>query len=383
MSVFCLVTGLYLVGLVLAVRVGVSWPDITLSQLFYAFALVGVLIVLRRPRNRIAWLCLAIGFVWGLETALLAAVRYASLHPEQMPHPGLMLAIAEPLWVPGVGLMGTFLLLLFPDGGLPSSRWRPVAWLSAVTIVVWYATFLFTPAQRLGPEPFPSLDNPLEVAALDGTEWAIAPIYFGCVIASITALLLRYRRATGTERLQVRWLVAAGAAAILGLLLINVLLAIEMIGAGPVSAWEFAIGVSFTSIPVAIGVAVLRYHLYEIDRLIRRTVSYAVVVAVLAGVYAAGVLLFRSLLPVEGDLAVAASTLAVAGLFSPLRARVQQRVDRRFNRSRYDAELETRRFADRLRTQLDLDELTEDLHAVVAKTVQPSTASMWLRTDHR
>ena len=338
---------------------------------------------MRRPRNRIAWLCLVIGLVWALETALLAAVTYATIHPGQVPRPGLLLALAQPLWVPGVGLMGTYLLLLFPDGELPSPRWRPLAWLAGIVMVVWYAVFAFTPAQPLGPEPFPGLDNPLEIDAPGALEWAIAPVYFGCIIASVAALLLRYRRATGTERLQLKWLVAAGTAAIVGLLLINVLLATGTLGVGPPGAWDVVIGASYSAIPAAIGVAVLRYRLYEIDRLISRTVSYAVIVALLGLVYITGVFLFRSLLPVEGDLAVAASTLAAAALFSPLRARVQRHVDRRFNRSRYDADLEMERFAGRLRNHLDLDQLTDDLHTVIDKTVQPSTASMWLRAQHR
>ncbi|HSK95649.1 MAG TPA: hypothetical protein VK891_03450 [Euzebyales bacterium] len=383
-TTFCVITGLYLVGPLLTVGLDdSSLTDISLGLLFSAFALVGVVIAARRPRNRIAWLCLAIGFVWGLESALISAVSYDAVRPGVVPRPGLLLAIAEPLWVLGVGLMGTFLLLLFPDGHLPSPRWQPLAWLSAITIVVWYCAFLFTPAQPLGPEPFPGLDNPLEVEGSVSIEWQVAPFYFGSIVASVSALLLRYRRSTGVERLQLKWLVTAGTIAITGLLALNVLLATDAIGSDQPGAWEVVIGVSYISIPIAIGVAVLRYRLYEIDRLISRTVSYAVIVSVLAATYVAGVFLIRSLLPAESDLAVATSTLAVAALFSPLRTRVQQEVDRRFNRLRYDAGLETQRFASRLRGQLDLDELTGDLHAVIEKTMQPSTASTWLRLDRR
>jgi hypothetical protein len=137
------------------------------------------------------------------------------------------------------------------------------------------------------------------------------------------------------------------------------------------------------ALPAAITVAILRYRLYEIDRLVSRTVSYAVVIGMLVAVYAGGVFLLRSLLPVEGDLAVAASTLAVAALFNPLRRRVQKRVDRRFNRPRYDAEREVERFAGRMRTDLDLDDVTGDLLGVVTMTVQPAAATVWIRGDHQ
>ena len=385
-AAFCLITSLYVVAVLLTLLMGnPGW--LLFAFAMYTFPALGVLIAFRRPRNSIAWLCLAIGFVWGLVAVTEPLLAYERIHPGFLRRPDLVLAVTGPLWVPGVGLIGTFLVLLFPDGRLPSARWRPLAWLSALTMVLVSTGMLLGPA-NYADHGFPNLENPLGVKGLDSfaglffVPIALIPV---CIVASAVALLVRYRRARGIERLQLKWLVAAGAVTALTYVLVMAAsLPFELIGRTFPTWLESLQNVTmfpFALIPVSIGIAVLRYRLYAIDRLISRTVSYAVVVGVLAAVYAGVVFLLRGLLPVQGDLAVAASTLVVAALFNPLRRGVQQRVDRRFNRPRYDAELEVERFAGRLRTHLDLDELTGDLLGVVVKTVQPSMASLWIQGD--
>jgi hypothetical protein len=208
-------------------------------------------------------------------------------------------------------------------------------------------------------------------------------------VLGVGALAVRRRRADAVERAQLNWFVAGS---VLFVVFIIVPWAVSPEGQTDSFGSVFGVGetlvrvlivIGMWALPAAITVAILRYRLYEIDRLVSRTVSYAVVIGMLVAVYAGGVFLLRSLLPVEGDLAVAASTLAVAALFNPLRRGVQQRVDRRFNRPRYDAEREVERFAGRMRTDLDLDDVTGDLLGVVTMTVQPAAATVWIRGDRR
>ena len=381
--VFALVSAAGAAGLVLIILARLPlWPDFLVNILFYAFPVVGLLVALRRPSNRIAWLCLGIGAVWVAEGLVLAVIAYEAARPGLVPRPDLVLAVGLPLWVPGILLMGTFLLLLFPDGRLPSVRWRPIAWLSASTIVVLYLVFLVEP-RTYADYGFPHLENPLAMEGLHASAvvGALVALLPACILAAAVALLRRFRRARGIERLQLKWLVAAGGlVAGLYMVVIVVDIVVRIVGG---ASWIGQIGTPvvmlFTLIPVAIGVAVLRYRLYEIDRLLSRTVSYALVVAVLVVVYAGGVLLVRGLFPLQSELAVAASTLAVAALFNPLRRRVQRRVDRRFNRSRYDAEREVERFVHRLRGELDLDTLGAELMQIAGRTMAPAGVSLWLR----
>jgi hypothetical protein len=395
---FCVITGLYATATVLAIVIGSpGWRAADFPFATYPFGVVGALIAIRRPRNTIAWLCLAIGLIWGLAGVADMLIAYERSHPGLLPRPDVMVAVTDPLWIPGVALTGTFLLLLFPDGRLPSARWRPLAWVSAITMVLLVTAFVLAPASY-DDRGFPGLQNPFGLQAFEpyiGVLYALLVLFTFCIAASAAGLISRYGSARGIERLQLRWLMAAGAAAALTYLPV-VGISLWLGATAPVldnpatgnnfPTWlenlQVVASVPFALIPVAIGVAVLRYRLYAIDRLISRTVSYALIVGILICVYAGGVFLLGGLLPlVEGDLAVAASTLAAAALFNPLRKRVQQRVDRRFNRPRYDAELEVQRFAGRLQARLDLDELSDDLLDVVATSVQPSAASVWIRGD--
>lgn len=378
LSAFVVVTVVAIAGPVVTSLAGEPlWPNTAATVATYVFVLVGGLIAFRRPRNPIGWLCLLAGAAFALEGALWGVALYGFAHPGSVPLPEMWAIVGDAFVMPGLFLMATLLLLLFPDGRLPSPRWR---WLARVTVALLLVSLLsgpFLPHQSGWGRP--TLDNPMAVEAAEWVEFALVAL-FACVAASVVALIGRYRRSTGIERLQLRWLAAAGAGAV-GIWVLAIFVVADPLGREDV-AIALTVG-GFSLVPVAIGVAVTRYRLFEIDRLISRTVTYGLVVAVLAGVYVTSVLVLGNLFPRQSDLGVAASTLVAAALFLPLRRRVQRGVERRFNRSRYDAERELERFAGRLRDELDLDGLTDDLLGVVATTLQPITAGVWIREAER
>ncbi len=344
-----------------------------------AFCFVGGLIGTRRSDNRIGWLCLAIGLL----LVVLAATNVVglwALRTGMMPRSvGEWLYWPPSLWVPPVGIMGTHLLFRLPDGELPSSRWRLYS--RICTAVIVFASLI------LGAEPYaitgvPGNVNPTAVESLVPLmplAYALLALTF---VGGPVSVVMRYRRAGAVERLQLRWIASAAAfsASVFAPALVVVPWGNPLGAHLALAAFSFL--VAFTAIPVAIGVAVLRYRLYEIDRVVSRTVTYAVLTVLLGGAYVAVVAVLRQLLsPVTGEsrLAVAGSTLAVAALFMPVRRRVQRMVDRRFNRARYDAARTVEEFAARLRDQVDLDEVTAELLAAVHATVQPARVSLWLR----
>ncbi len=354
------------------------------------FPLTGLLILRRAPRNTIGWLLQGIGAAWGLSGLLDAYATYGLVvDPGSLPRPDLAAALNEGTWATSIGLMGTFLILLFPDGHLPSPRWRPVAWLSGVTIVAVTLLANLSPG-HLEEAPISNLTNPI------GLEWASLPLTVLmvvflpllplCIIACAAALVLRFRRSRGVERQQVKWLATAGVAVAAIYLLAMVSLMVPASFKDQQPVWVTGLQnvslLSFVILPIAIGVAVLRYRLYDIDVVINRALVYGSLTAALAGVYLGLVLLLQLLLsPLteQSDLAVAGSTLAVAALFRPARARIQSIVDRRFYRRRYDAALTLDAFAARLRHELDLEAVGTDLRRAVRETVQPAHVSLWLR----
>jgi hypothetical protein len=358
------------------------------------FPVAALLILRSQPRNRIGWLLMAIALLWALCGS--AADAYARLadrnDPGALPGAGVAALLSTLVWVPGVGLMGTFLLLLFPDGHLPSRRWRPVAWLSGIVIASVFITLALIP-DKLEVGAGPNLQNPLgwEQAGpvLLTLQIVLLPLLPVCVVACATALVLRFRRSSGVERLQLKWL-AAAAAAVAGIYLLSIaggVLTGAMFGGQQQPAWMDALDslsfLAFVCIPAAIGVAVLKHRLYDIDVVINRTLVYGSLTIALGAVYLGSVLLLQLLLnpfTSESDLAVAGSTLAVAALFGPARSRIQTAVDRRFYRGRYDAARTLDEFAVRLRSELDLDAIGTDLSATVEEAVHPAHVSLWLRS---
>ncbi|HEY2789438.1 MAG TPA: hypothetical protein VGI72_08275 [Gaiellales bacterium] len=364
---------------------------VAFSIALFTFAAIGALIASRHPRNAVGWILIGIGLSWALDSALEGYAVYGlKTHPGSLPAAAYANAFDDWMWVVSIGLMGTLLLQLFPDGRTLGRRWRPLAWISAAAIAITAASEMFSPG-RMSDSVVPAAANPLGVSALGGvlplTQNALAVVLL-CIPCSAAALLVRYRRSRGAERLQLKWLVSA-AAAIVAFYMVVVTLS----GAptGKVPLWllvlQDAAVFCFCLIPLAIGAAVLRYRLYDIDVIVRRTVVYSALIAVLAGLYVTAVsvlgFLGREVTGQSGALAVTISTLLVAVSFQPLRGRIQSAVDHRFYRRRYDAQMAVATFSGRLRSEIDLESLTGELLDLVDQTLQPSRTTLWLRPAER
>ena len=342
------------------------------------FATIGLVLTLRRPDNPIGWLYAAAGLVWSLYVPWDPWVDQLLGTGRPLPLAARLAALAgDSLWAVGITLAITLPLLLLPNGRLRSRRWRVVA-VAAVA-----GTTLEVVGWVLSPDPMTQTIEPVaKPFALDG--WAgtaattVSWIGFGMLFASIPAaalcLVLRFRSSQGVERQQLRWVAAGATVAVVGPLLLIPLEALGVLPTVDSFSWPLLLAV-----PLAIAVSVLRYRLWDLDRLVSRTVTYAVVTALLVVPYLLVVPAATRLVEGSGSLAVAAATLTVAALFQPLRRRVQELVDRRFNRRRYDAARTVEGFAARLRDQVDLDALHGELLAVVGQTMQPTQASLWLR----
>jgi hypothetical protein len=366
--------------------------DLLVSVPFLTFPLVGALIASRRPHNPIGWICLAVGLLWMLLGLFDFYGVYGLAKPDTVPFPVVIYALVEWLWLPTVGLLAIYLVLLFPDGRLLSRRWRPLAWLSGAVIVLLGVVSVLAPGELTGLE---GVRNPF---GLEGASWLVDAemvlllLFVACILASAASLILRYRHSGREVRQQIKWIALAGS--LVGLLLsivLGVLIVAELMGVigGSTPFWLrgllFVMVLSFTGVPVAIGFAVLKYRLYDIGLLINRALVYAALTATLALVYVGGVVglqaFFRTVTGQESTLAVVASTLAIAALFGPLRRQVQAFVDRRFYRRKYDAAKTLAAFNARLREETDLDGLCGDLVGVARSTVQPAHVSLWLRPE--
>jgi hypothetical protein len=348
------------------------------GAIWLLFATIGLVLALRRPANPIGWLYAAAGLAWTAYVPfdpwvdrllrdgrpLPAAARYAAL-------------VGDTFWAIGITLAITLPLLLLPDGRLRSPRWRVVAVASvagtAVEVVGWaLSSGAMTQTLRPVAKPF-ALDGWAGTAA-GVFSWAGWAVLFACIPAAALCAVLRFRSSRGVERQQLRWVAAGATVAVVGPM---VLIPLEAVGVLPTTdafSWPLLL-----SVPLAIAVAVLRYRLWDLDRLVSRSVAYALVTGLLLVPYLLVVPAASRLVEGSGSLAVAAATLAAAAAFSPLRRRVQGLVDRRFNRRRYDAARTLDAFAVRLRDQVDLDALHGELLAVVDQTMQPTRASLWLR----
>jgi hypothetical protein len=364
--------------------------DLAFLVVVSAFPLTGLLILRRHPRNTIGWLLVGIGCVWGLGGLGDNYARFALLvNPGSLPGPALGATVSSNIWAPALGLMGTFLILLYPDGHLPSPRWRPVAWLSAATVLTLTVVLYLTPGE-LVDAPTSDLTNPLALESaqpvLEAALVVLLPLFAACFVACAVGLVRRFRRSRGVERQQLKWLATAGAV-VASVFLVGIVTSAVAAPAGREPTWmvvlDHVVFLLWALLPVSIGIAILRHGLYSIDVVINRALVYGSLTAALAGVYLGSVLLLQLLLsPLteQSDLAVAGSTLAVAALFGPARAQIQGLVDRRFYRQRYDATLALDAFAGRLRDEVDLEAVGHDLRATVQQTVQPTHVSLWLRS---
>jgi hypothetical protein len=346
---------------------------------FTAFMVMGAVIVAHRPGNAIGWIFSAVGLLTGTGLFAWQYAEYAYL-TRGSPLPGAMLGAwyNNWFWYPTVTLSTVFTLLVFPTGRLLSARWRPIAWLTAAITATVIVLSALAPTLNLGERT--KLRNPVGLAAIPNPEQgALGSVLFGlllgCTGAAVVSLVLRFRRSQGVERQQLKWFTYAGVLLFAWLVVDPVLPEVALL--------QLVSGLTIALVPVAAGLAVLRYRLYDIDRLINRTLVYGLLTALLGGVYAGAVLVLGQLFGGIGaeppSWAVAGATLAVAALFRPARRRIQQAVDRRFNRRRYDAVKTVEAFSARLRQEIDLEALSAELLAVVNHTMQPTAVSLWLR----
>ena len=371
----------FVAGAVVAVLAGTAFV------VYLPYAAVGTVLIRRRPRNAIGWLLLAIA--WGFAVSWLPVEATAG-ELTTGAAPAVIKLIAWTKWwwsLPVILSLISVLALVFPSGHLPVGRWRVPARLMLGFLALFDIVSAAWPAVEVSPGRGGAtflMTNPLWPAGMPVPGGLAAPtsgglIVFGLLLVAVASLFVRYRRAQGVERLQLRWLVAALAA--IGLAIPGGFLLLAL-GAGDL-AWVPAT-LAFALPPIAIGIAVLRYRLYELDRIISRTIGWAVITGVLSAIYLAGLLVLQATLGgfTQGNtLAVAASTLLAAAAFQPLRRRIQVAVDHRFDRARYDGERIAATFADRLRDQIDLVGLRADMSAMVTVALRPSTTGVWIRTD--
>ena len=351
------------------------------------FAMLGFVVALRKPGNPLGWLILATaGFFALSEDASFYAVADYRLHHGSLPL-GWLALITQPGWAPGIASVG-LIALLFPDGRLPSPRWRWVLWPYLALALLWTAGALaFTAAAILAHRTRVDAGGNLMVLEhpTGGAAWwgAAQNLFFLVLVvswlASLAGQALSYRRSSGERRHQLKWLLTGAASCLAGLLLI-------LTGSVP-GGWGVVIQIlgaaGVIALPVCIGIGILKYRLFDIDRILSRTVAYTILTGLLLGVYAGLVLLATQVLGFASTWAVAASTLAAAALFTPLRRRVQRAVDRRFNRARYDADRMVDAFAARLQEAVDLDTVRADLATVVRAALEPAQVSVWVSGSPR
>jgi hypothetical protein len=384
-SVWGIAVGLVALSVPLTVlnrfELGFDWAFTTVVAV--AFSSVGAIVASRRPENALGWIFCVIGLSDGVLALSTQYGLYGSItNPGALPGASQVVGATFGLAGVGFGLFVTFALLLFPDGRLPSRRWRPVAWMSALGVALISTGVGFGAMQAGGREVLISLTRrvqpPLGGFAETLNNIGHLLVFLG-LAAGVVSLFVRRRRASQAERQQLKWF-AYGAATFALAILSYALPWDETIS----EVLELA---TTAFIPVAVGVAILRYGLYEIDLIINRTLVYGALTATLAAVYFGGVTatqaIFRILTGQEQQpqLAIVVSTLVIAALFNPLRRRIQSFIDRRFYRRKYDAAKTLEAFSAKLRDETNLDALNAELVSVVRETMQPAHVSLWLRPD--
>jgi uncharacterized membrane protein YhdT len=359
------------------------WLDNTVTTVF--FSTVGALIASRRPENPVGWLLCLYGLVITISHFSAQYAIYALLaQPNSLPAGEALVWIVSWILPIIIGLQ-VFYILLFPNGRLPSRRWRPLAWLTVAFILVGVISFAFSPGALMGV--LGPIENPLGIEGFSNAYdkailFIMAPLLTAAVALSV---FMRLRRAVGVERQQIKWFAYAAAANISASTLAYVIpgvidtpLWFERVG--------FALNIVFIpAIPIAIGIAILRYRLYDIDIIINRTLVYGSLTAMLVVLYFGGIVVLQRVFVIltgqQSTLAVVASTLLIAALFTPLRRRIQSFIDRRFYRRKYDARKTLEVFSTKLKNETDLEALNNDLVGVVKETMQPVHVSLWLRPD--
>src|SRR5215208_2332783 len=358
-------------------------PDLGVNTLVaVGFSVMGAVIVPHlSPNNPIGWLFCATGLLFGVTDFSVEYAIYALLvAPGSLPAGEAAAWIFSWVWVPAIGL-SVFLPLVFPNGRLPSPRWRWFFWLSLLLILVGAISQMFAPGlvANLG-----GIYNPLGVEGLPNVWKLIQTLLYALLLVSVASLFVRRLRASGVERQQLKWFTYAATLAVIGLILTFTIS--ELTGSVWLGWAGYALAlVGLIGIPISMGIAILRYRLYEIDLIINRTLVYGSLTGLLALLYFGSVTALQSLFSLltgQGNtLAIVASTLAIAALFNPLRRRIQKFIDRRFYRRKYDAAMILEAFGTKLRDQTDLEKLCEDLAEVVDETMQPAHVSVILRSE--
>ena len=339
------------------------------------FGGVGALLTRRRPRHPVGWIFAAAGMLAALDFASFEYALAAVVGRRDLPAGEYVGWLQLWIWVPFVALITVYLPLLFPDGRLPGPRWRLVSWAAAGCGFIAAAGLAITPGVVVNLR---ALRNPFGVhpAAVSNIAIAVGLAgLLGCVVLAVWSLLVRARRGTSVERQQIKWLAYAGCL-VAATLVPSTILSLSTGTAARIA--EGALMIAIVTVPVTVAVAVLKYRLYDIDRVISRTLAYAIVTGLLIGLYAGMVLLATRVLSFHTSVAVAASTLAAAALFNPLRRGVQRRVDRRFNRARYDADQTVAAFAARLKDAVDLASAQAELAGAVQEALEPAHVSVWI-----
>jgi hypothetical protein len=355
------------------------WAENVLFSIGYSA--VGAVIVPRMPQeNRIGWLFCAIGLLWAVLHFIGEYAIYALLaEPGSLPAGELASWVYSWLWVPGLGLL-MFICLLFPNWRLPSARWRWFARLSALATLVGMVSVAFSPGRIvLG---LPAIRNPLGIEGLPNAYKPVQVLMLVLIAISVASLLMRRVYARGVERQQTKWFTYTTAVAASGAILQYIISEpLGLVWLGGVAYALVLIGL--VGIPISMGIAITRYKLYEIDLLINRTLVYGSLTAMLVALYFGGIVVLQRVFVLltgqQSTLAVVASTLLIAALFTPLRRRIQSFIDRRFYRRKYDARKTLEAFSATLRDETDLEALNNDL--VVRETMQPAHVSLWLRPD--
>ena len=365
---------LWALSLVGAIATAVETPSVEsfmFGAMFLVFGTVGLVLVLRVPQNSVGWILGGVGAIGGVGGTL---ALWSSSGLAGAAIAGWFLS-----WIffPVIGLVTIPLLLLFPTGRLLSHRWRFALWMAPLFVLLAYAGAAFYPwsPEEGGPNPY-ALEEADE-ALLFLQNVAGIPLLIG-VVAALASIVVRYRRGSAVERQQLKWFLAAAA---------TVPVAILVGDQSQTTLQVIIVPIAFSLLPVAIAVAILRYRLYDIDRIINRALVYGVLTASLVGVYVGAIVtlqwVLRNVTGPQSQLAIVASTLAVAALFNPLRRRIQATIDRRFYRRKYDAANTLETFSMKLREETDLDQLNAELVSVVRDTMQPEHVSLWLRPPER
>ncbi len=384
-----LIVPFYVAGIctsfVLQHRAGLPGDDSVENALllvgFSAFAVVGAVLVAKRPTNAIGWIMAAIAL---MVSTFLAGDSYAAYVMVTRGHPDALAVVSAWIgswyWLTLLVLVLVYLPLLFPNGRLPSRRWLPIAVLAGVGMLGVVVLGALADTMPLNEAPGYEIDNPIGIEGLGNVEalpvfGVLTSLLVVCMIGAAASVVMRFRRSRATERQQMKWFAYA---------LVPMLL-IPTDGFLPGIISSMALSVVLIGLPTAIGIAVLRYRLYEIDLLINRTLVYGTLTITLVALYFGAIVLMQRIFILltgqQSTLAVVASTLAIAAVFNPLRLRIQGLVDRRFYRSKYDARTTLEAFSTKLRDETDLQALNGELVNVVRETMQPSHVSLWLRPD--